>query len=57
MSDTFKKLKIIGLVTPVSNKKESVTPLISTGMTIKLLISLNLILSACFLSTLYSKSI
>jgi len=49
VSETFKKLKIMGLLTPVSSRKVRATPLISTGTTIKLLINLNLILSDCFL--------
>ncbi|GAL63869.1 hypothetical protein JCM19300_2124 [Algibacter lectus] len=45
----FKKLKTIGLLTPVSSKKDKETPLISTGMIIKLLTSLNFTLSTPFL--------
>jgi hypothetical protein len=41
----FRKLKIMGLLTPVSNRNESSTPLISTGIMMRLLISLKLILS------------
>ena len=48
-SEMFKKLKTIGLLTPVSSKKDKETPLISTGMIIKLLMSLNFILSTPFL--------
>ena len=45
LSEIFKKLNIKDLLTPVSNKKESLTPLTSIGTMIKLFIKLNLILS------------
>ena len=40
----FTRLKSMGRLTPVSRTKESLTPLSSMGMTIILLINLNLIL-------------